>query len=99
MTATQLTEESPELYYRKGDYYGFTCIADDYQLTQVTFGWHIYYAHIKVEDGQWRRWRANDPIPEEARQAGTLLAISDDGKVWGAASWAAGHPPATRRPA
>jgi hypothetical protein len=83
-----LTVESPELYYRKGDFYGFTCVAEDYQLTQVAHGWHIYYTHIKDERGRWRRWRATDPLPVEARRAGTCLAFSDDSGSWQAASWA-----------
>jgi hypothetical protein len=94
-----LTEESPELYYRRGMWYGFTCVADDYQLTQVCFGWHIFYTHIRGEDGEWRRWRERDPLPEEARQAGTCLALTDDGRGWVAASWArSAVPDRPRRP-
>lgn len=84
------TDESPELYYRRGDWYGFTCVAQDYQLTQVAFGWRIFYAHIRGEDGEWRRWRPDDPLPDEARRAGTCLAYDPAHGAWRAASWATG---------
>lgn len=77
-----LTDESPDLYYRRGDWYGFTCMAEDYQLTQIAFGFHIYFVHVRDKDGAWRRWRPDDPLPEEARQAGTCLAFWPELRSW-----------------
>lgn len=77
-----LTEESPELYRRRGDWYGFTCVAEDYQLTQVAFGWHSYYTHIRGEGGAWRRCRPEDPLPVEALAAGRCLVYDPEYRAW-----------------